>query len=89
MATYSTNELAHKVLALYDVTGHAGQVLGQPDLLAKWPKGFTHTELTAALHYACDRGWLEQTEIGFRLTAAGSAETSLRQKTLRMKGFSS
>ena len=54
MATYSIDDLAHKVLAMYvrDRT-EAGQVLSRHDLLAKWPKGFTHVELTAALDYAC------------------------------------
>jgi hypothetical protein len=76
MATYSTDELAHKVLAMYvrDQTGQSGQVLGRPDLLAQWPKGFTHVELTAALEYACDHGWLEQTETGFKLTQSGLIE---------------
>ena len=76
MATYSTAELAHKVLAMYarDGTGEAGQVLSRHDLLAQWPKGFTPVELTTALEYACDIGWLAQTEAGFKLTQSGLAE---------------
>ena len=75
MATYSIDDLAHKVLAMYvrDRT-EAGQVLSRHDLLAKWPKGFTHVELTAALDYACANGWLERTETGFKLTQGGLAE---------------
>ena len=76
MATYSNDELARKVLAMYvrDRTGRAGQVLGVQDLLAQWPKGFTHVELTAALEYASDKGWLDQTETGFKLTQGGLTE---------------
>lgn len=76
MATFSTEELARKVLAMYvrDRTGQAGQVLGRQELLAQWPKGFTHVELSAGLAYACDNGWLEQTETGFELTQGGLAE---------------
>ena len=76
MATYSTAELAHKVLAMYlrDGTGQAGQVLSRNDLLAQWPKGFTPVELTTALEYACDNGWLEQIKSGFKLTQRGFDE---------------
>ena len=76
MATYSTDELAHKVLSMYvrDRRGRDGQVLSQEDILAQWPKGFTHVELTAALEHACSQGWLEQTEAGFALTPRGLAE---------------
>ena len=76
MATYSTDELAHKVLAMYvrDPSSQTEQVLARQDLLAQWPKGFTHVELTAALEYACANGWLEQTETGFKLTEGGLAE---------------
>ena len=76
MATYSTAELAHKVLAMYvrDRTGQAAQVLSRHDLLAQWPKGFTPVELTTAMEYACDNGWLEQTEAGFKLTQSGLVE---------------
>lgn len=76
MATYSTDELAHKVLAVYvrDRPAVGGQVLSQQDLLAQWPKGFTHVELTAALEHACRKGWLKQTEAGFALTERGVAE---------------
>ncbi|MGC3976721.1 MAG: hypothetical protein QM771_20415 [Nitrospira sp.] len=76
MATYSTDELAHKVLAMYErgQTRQAGQVLSRQDLLEKWPKGFTPTELEAALDHACDHGWLELTETGFRLTEGGLVE---------------
>lgn len=55
-------------------TGRAGQVLSLQDLLAQWPKGFTHVELTTALEYACSKGWLGQTEHGFKLTESGFAE---------------
>ncbi len=55
-------------------TGQAGHVLSRQDLLAQWPKGFTHVELTTALDYACGKGWLEQTEHGFKLTQSGCAE---------------
>ena len=77
MATFSSEELARKVLAMYaqDHTGRAGQVLGVQNFLAHWPKGFTHIELTTALEYACNKGWLEQTEEGFELTQSGLAET--------------
>lgn len=77
MATYSTDELARKILAMYvqGNTGRAGQVLGRQDLLALWPKGFTHVELTTALEHACSHGWLEQTNNGFKLTQSGLAET--------------
>ena len=76
MATFSTEEFARKVLAMYvrDRTGQAGQVLSRQELLAQWPKGCTHVELTAALEYACDNGWLEQTESGFKLTEGGLIE---------------
>jgi hypothetical protein len=76
MATFSTEELARKVLGMYaqDNTGKAGPVLGRQDLLAQWPKGFTHVELTTALEYACQKGWLEQMEDGFKLTPSGLAE---------------
>ena len=78
MATFSTDELARKVLAMYarDRTGQAGQVLRRKDLLEQWPKGFTHVELTTALEYACSNGWLEQTENGFTLTQSGLDESS-------------
>ena len=52
----------------------AGQVLSRQDLLAHWPKGFTHVELTAALAHACDQGWLKQTEAGYQLTQGGLTE---------------
>jgi hypothetical protein len=76
MATYSTDELAHKVLGMYvrDRTGQPGQVLSREDLLAQWPKGFTHVELNTALECACSKGWLQQTETGFELTENGLAE---------------
>ena len=76
MATYSTDELARKVLAMFvqDNPGRARQVLSRQDLLAQWPKGFTHVELTTALEYACSNGWLEQTEQGFMLTQSGLDE---------------
>lgn len=45
------------------------------DFLAQWPKGFTHVELTAALEYASNKGWLDQTETGFKLTQGGLAES--------------
>ena len=76
MATFSTEELARKVLAMYmkGNTGRAGQVLDRQDLLAQWPKGFTHVELATALKYACTHGWLERTEQGFILTRDGYKE---------------
>ena len=76
MATFSSEELARKILTMYvkGNIGRAGQVLGLQDLLAQWPKGFTHVELTTGLEYACGNGWLEQTENGFRLTQSGFAE---------------
>ena len=76
MATYSTDELAHKVLGMYvrDRTGEPGQVLRREDLLARWPKGFTHVELNTALEYACRKGWLEETETGYELTENSLAE---------------
>ena len=54
MATFSSEELARKVLAIYarDQTGQAGQILSWQDLLAQWPKGFTHVELATSLEYA-------------------------------------
>ena len=76
MATYSTDELVRKALATYarDRPGEAGQVLSRPDLLAQWPKGFTPVELTTALEYACSKGWLDQTDNGFKLTQSSFAE---------------
>ena len=76
MATYSTEELARKILAMYAraTSGEAGLILNRQDLLAQWPKGFTAVELRTALEYACSHGWLEQTERGFKLTQAGVAE---------------
>ena len=76
MATYSTDELARKVLAMFvqDNTGRAGQVLRRQDLLAQWPKGFTHVELATAVEYACSKGWLEQRDNNFKLTQSGFAE---------------
>ena len=76
MATFSSEELARKVLAMYrrDPTGQAGQVLSWQDLLAQWPKGFTHVELATALEYACNKGWLLQKDTGFELTQGGVAE---------------
>ena len=76
MATFSSEELARKILAMYAQgnTGGAGQVLSRQDLLAQWPKGFTHVELTTGLEYACKNGWLEQTENDFKLTEYGFAE---------------
>lgn len=63
MATFSTEELARRVLAMYvrDRTGQAGQVLSRQELLAQWPKGFTHVELSAGLAYALIwAGWNRQ-----------------------------
>ena len=76
MATYSTEELARKVLAIYarDPASQDGHVLNQEDLLRQWPKGFTHVELATALDYACHQGWLEQTGNGLTLTRSGSIE---------------
>jgi hypothetical protein len=84
MATYSTDELARKVLAMYarDGTGSDDQILSRQDMLAQWPKGFTHVELTTALEYGCSQAWLAQTEDGFRLTQSGfdAAGESLQQR---------
>ncbi len=76
MATYSTEELARKILGMYirDRMPGAGQTLNRQDLLAQWPKGFTHVEMTTALEHACSKGWLEQTEHGYKLTQSGCAE---------------
>ncbi len=76
MATFSSEELARKVLAMYTqgTIGQAGHILSRQDLLAQWPKGFTHVELTTALEHACSKGWLEQTEHGYKLTQSGCAE---------------
>lgn len=76
MATFSSEELARKVLAIYgrEQSSGAGHVLSRQDLLAQWPKGFTHVELTTDLQYACSKGWLAQKEAGFELTPAGMAE---------------
>ncbi|MCC2642225.1 MAG: hypothetical protein K0S45_2638 [Nitrospira sp.] len=43
--------MARKILAMYvqGTTGRAGHILARQDLLAQWPKGFTHVELTTAL----------------------------------------
>lgn len=41
--------------------GQAGQVLSRQELLAQWPKGFTHVELSAGLAYVLIRaGWNRQ-----------------------------
>lgn len=90
MATYSTPELAHKVLTMFErhSAGQDRPVLTRQDLLVKWPKGFSHTELTAAIEHACDRGWLELTGAGFRITETGVAQ-SLPRQPLRVKGLSS
>ncbi len=76
MATFSTEELARKVLAMYvhGTTGQAGHILSRQDILAQWPKGFTPVELATALQYACSKGWLEQTKQGLKLTQFGCAE---------------
>jgi hypothetical protein len=76
MATYSTEELARKVLAIFakDPSSQDGHVLNQEDLLRQWPKGFTHVELATALDYACRQGWLEQTGNSLKLTRSGSIE---------------
>ena len=77
MATFSSEELARQVLAMFtqDHAGKAGRLLNRQDLLAQWPKGFTHVELTTALEYAMSKGRLEQTEQGMKITPAGLAET--------------
>ena len=79
MATFSSEELARKVLAMYERerSSQVGQVLSQQDVLAQWPKGFTPVELTTALEFACSQGWLERTETGFALTKGGVASARL------------
>lgn len=78
MATFSTEELARKLLSLYSPgsPGQEGQVLTREQMLRKWPKGFTHVELGSGVEYACLRGWLTHTDQGYQLSAAGRAESS-------------
>ena len=73
MATFSSEELARQVLAMFtqDNAGKAGRILSRQDLLAQWPKGFTHVELSTASEYAITQGWLEQTEQGMKITPSG------------------
>ena len=76
MATFSSEELARKVLALYveGTVWQVGRVINCRDLLWRWPKGFSRVEMDSGLEYASRQGWLEPTDQGFKLTPSGLAQ---------------